>query len=123
MLFRTISSMIGPSLHRHAAGIARLADNPRFPTDHSITRSLDHSMDIVTRPDAALLYRLTGDRNPIHAEPEFAHSAALSVGALPRPDQFMLTWSIAVDESIHVQFQGIACAQGRGRHDCPLRRD
>lgn len=35
-------------------------------------RPPDHSMDIATRPDAALLYRLTGDRNPIHAEPEFA---------------------------------------------------
>lgn len=28
-----------------------------------------------TRPDQALLYRLTGDRNPLHASPEFARRA------------------------------------------------
>ena len=33
-------------------------------------REPDFSCDIVTRPDQALLYRLTGDRNPLHAEPE-----------------------------------------------------
>jgi acyl dehydratase len=38
-------------------------------------RPPDHSLDIVTRADLALLYRLTGDRNPIHAEPAVARSA------------------------------------------------
>ncbi len=28
-----------------------------------------------TRPDQALLYRLNGDRNPLHAEPSFAKGA------------------------------------------------
>ena len=32
-------------------------------------REPDLSCDIRTRPDQALLYRLTGDRNPLHADP------------------------------------------------------
>jgi acyl dehydratase len=32
-------------------------------------REPDLSCDIETRPDQALLYRLTGDRNPLHADP------------------------------------------------------
>jgi acyl dehydratase len=46
------------------------------PPPHPIPgRPPDHSLDIVTRPELALLYRLTGDRNPIHASPEAARSA------------------------------------------------
>jgi acyl dehydratase len=46
------------------------------PQPHPIPgRPPDHSLDIVTRPELALLYRLTGDRNPIHADPEAARSA------------------------------------------------
>ena len=35
-------------------------------------REPDLSCDIVTRPDQALLYRLNGDRNPLHADPQRA---------------------------------------------------
>ena len=38
-------------------------------------REPDHRVPVATRPDQALLYRLNGDRNPLHAVPEFAHRA------------------------------------------------
>ncbi len=43
------------------------------PEPHQVpTRSPDLAVDIQTRPDQALLYRLNGDRNPLHSDPESA---------------------------------------------------
>ena len=51
------------------------------PEPHQVpSRAADLSVDISTRPDQALLYRLNGDRNPLHADPEFASRAGF-----PRP--------------------------------------
>jgi acyl dehydratase len=35
-------------------------------------RAPDHEVTYQTRPDQALLYRLSGDRNPLHSDPSFA---------------------------------------------------
>jgi acyl dehydratase len=46
------------------------------PEPHPIPkRAPDLSVDISTRPDQALIYRLCGDRNPLHSDPEFAKKA------------------------------------------------
>jgi acyl dehydratase len=51
------------------------------PEPHKIPdRAPDRSVDISTRPDQALIYRLCGDRNPLHSDPEFAQKAGF-----PRP--------------------------------------
>jgi acyl dehydratase len=38
-------------------------------------RAPDVSLDLPTRPDLALLYRLSGDRNALHADPQVARAA------------------------------------------------
>ena len=39
-------------------------------------RAPDHSVTYSTRSDQALLYRLSGDRNPLHSDPKFAEMAS-----------------------------------------------
>lgn len=43
-------------------------------------READVTISYLTRPDQALLYRLSGDRNPLHADKAFS-----DVGGFPRP--------------------------------------
>jgi acyl dehydratase len=51
------------------------------PPPHAIPeRAPDFVCDLPTRPETALLYRLSGDINPLHAEPSFAKTAGY-----PRP--------------------------------------
>ena len=47
-----------------------IADPPKVPE-----RSPDHEVSYAVRPDQALLYRLSGDRNPLHSDPELAKFA------------------------------------------------
>jgi acyl dehydratase len=51
------------------------------PAPHEVPkRAPDRSVDIATNPNQALIYRLSGDRNPLHADPDFAKMAGF-----PRP--------------------------------------
>ena len=58
---------------------------PRSSTKLGVTlaipeRAPDHVCDLPTRPEAALIYRLSGDRNPLHVDP-----VAARVAGYPRP--------------------------------------
>jgi acyl dehydratase len=48
----------------------KIADPPKMPD-----RNPDHEVTYATRADQALLYRLNGDRNPLHSDPEIAKFA------------------------------------------------
>ncbi len=45
---------------------------PSGPQNVAPERDPDHSVTYQTKPDQALIYRLSGDRNPLHSDPQFA---------------------------------------------------
>jgi acyl dehydratase len=51
-------------------GPSTKAEFPERPADHTVTYS--------TRPDQPLIYRLCGDRNPLHSDPAFAARAGFA---------------------------------------------
>ncbi|OLT42731.1 3-alpha,7-alpha,12-alpha-trihydroxy-5-beta-cholest-24-enoyl-CoA hydratase [Saccharomonospora sp. CUA-673] len=54
-------------------------ESARVPTPD---RDADLVTDVPTLPQQALLYRLCGDRNPLHADPEFARAAGFDAPIL-----------------------------------------
>ncbi|MFI5309298.1 MAG: MaoC/PaaZ C-terminal domain-containing protein, partial [Polyangiales bacterium] len=75
LLWRTRSS----AFIRGAGGFGG-ERGPSGPVNEPPSRKPDHEVTYQTRPDQALLYRLSGDRNPLHSDPEFAARAGF-----PRP--------------------------------------
>jgi acyl dehydratase len=54
------------------------ASDPEAPRD----RAPDFQVDLPTSPEQALLYRLSGDTNPLHADPQFAKTCGFSEGPI-----------------------------------------
>jgi acyl dehydratase len=53
---------------------------PSGPANVPPDRAPDHQVTYATSPDQALVYRLSGDRNPLHSDPGFA-----AMGGFDRP--------------------------------------
>ena len=86
ILETVLKDAVGPLATLTSAIFARADGGFGGPADgeappHPIPeRAADLSLDFPTRPDQALLYRLCGDRNPLHADPAFAKMVGF-----PRP--------------------------------------
>ena len=74
-----IVTIVSSSFARGDGGFGGPSDG--MPEPHQVPRRPpDRSVDIAIRPDQALIYRLSGDRNPLHSDPDFARQAGF-----PRP--------------------------------------
>jgi len=56
------------------------SEAPKLPDGHDAGPSFQ--VEQATRPEQALLYRLSGDLNPLHADPEFARVAGFDRGPI-----------------------------------------
>jgi acyl dehydratase len=69
-----VATLTGSTFARGDGGFGGPSEGA--PAPHPTpTRAPDLSLDFTTRPDQALIYRLNGDRNPLHADPEIARKA------------------------------------------------
>ena len=74
-----VATLTGSTFARGDGGFGGPSEGQ--PEPHEIpSRKADLSVDIPTREDQALLYRLNGDRNPLHSDPESARRSGF-----PRP--------------------------------------
>ena len=74
-----IATLIGSTFARGDGNFGGPSDGA--PEPHEVpTRAPDRSVDIPTNPNQALIYRLSGDRNPLHSDPKIAAAAGF-----PRP--------------------------------------
>jgi acyl dehydratase len=70
----TVAILTGSTFARGDGGFGGPTDGA--PEPHAVPgRAPDLSLDFQTRPDQALIYRLNGDRNPLHSDPEVARRA------------------------------------------------
>lgn len=63
-------------------------------------RAPDFEIDIPTTPQQALLYRLCGDRNPLHSDPEFAAAAGFDRPILHGLCTYGMTCKAVVDTAL-----------------------
>ncbi len=76
-------------------------------------REPDHVVEKPTLPQQALLYRLSGDKNPLHADPDFAKMAGFDVPILHGLCSFGINCKAAVDTALGGDVTKVARYQAR----------
>ena len=61
----------------YSAGASELSDPPLQPIPHPPERDPDNFLTVPTSRNQAAIYRLAGDRNPLHIDPDSARLAGL----------------------------------------------
>ncbi|WP_158969972.1 MaoC family dehydratase [Chachezhania sediminis] len=76
-----VASVYATAFNRADGGFGGPAGRGR-EVHHPPERAPDHVLDLPTLPRAALLYRLNGDDNPLHADPDVAAAAGFPMPIL-----------------------------------------
>ncbi|MGW5074668.1 MaoC/PaaZ C-terminal domain-containing protein [Rhodococcus sp. NPDC004095] len=63
-------------------------------------RTPEHEVEVPTLPQQALLYRMCGDRNPLHSDPEFASGAGFPAPILHGLCTYGIVCKAAVDTAL-----------------------
>ncbi|WP_312595856.1 MaoC/PaaZ C-terminal domain-containing protein [Brevundimonas sp.] len=92
------------SFLRGDGGCGDWGDGPALSMSPLPDRAPDDSLTLRTRTDQALLYRLNGDMNPLHADPAIARSAGFDGPIL----HGLCTYGFAARGLIHLACQGRA---------------
>ena len=72
-----VATLTGSTFARGDGGFGGPSEGA--PSPHEVPgRAPDLSLDFQTRPDQALIYRLNGDRNPLHSDPDVARAAGFA---------------------------------------------
>jgi acyl dehydratase len=77
------------------------------------SREPDHVVESPTLPQQALLYRLCGDKNPLHADPEFAKMGGFDKPILHGLCSFGIVCKAAVDHALKGDVKKVARYQAR----------
>jgi acyl dehydratase len=76
-------------------------------------REPDGTVEVRTLPQQALLYRLSGDKNPLHADPEFAKMGGFDAPILHGLCSFGIVCKAAVDDALAGDVTKVARYQAR----------
>ena len=76
-------------------------------------RAPDAEVETKTLPQQALLYRLSGDKNPLHADPEFAKMGGFDTPILHGLCSFGIVCKAAVDQALGGDVTKVARYQAR----------
>jgi acyl dehydratase len=91
-----IATLVTSCFARDAGGCGS-GGEPAAPARAAPARPADHTIVYDVRADAALLYRLTGDCNPLHADPKAAQAAGFERPILHGLCSFGMTCRAVLD--------------------------